>query len=119
MIGKQGSSQWNKKILGALLIISLAIVSTVSFSYSVFSQPNPTDYAIVNSNSSTSPSASDSQPTQTPDSPSPTPIATPASTPTPLPSEEPNESAYASPSTPEFTVQYIDNSYYKRGLPCR
>lgn len=111
MIGNQGSSRWNKKLLGALLITSLAIVSTVSFSYLVFSQPNPTDYAVVNSISSPSPSASDSQSTQTPKSPSPFPIAPPEPTPTSPSSNELNKLAYTSPSIPEFTVQYIDNSY--------
>lgn len=72
------------KIVGVLLIATLAIVSVASLSYYVLSQPN-----------------------QTQNNPSPTP------TPTPLPSEIPTEPiSIPKPSVPDFTVEYVDNSYY-------
>jgi hypothetical protein len=88
----------DKKIIGILLIALIAIVSTTSLSYFVFSQPNQTG------NTANPPS-----PTPTP-TPEPTP--SPTLTPTPSPSEEPTEPAsIPKPSVPEFTVKYIDYSY--------
>ena len=62
MQGKQGLSQLDKKIIGALLIALLAIVIATSLSYFIFGQTN-----------------------QTPISPSPTPTLTPEPTPTSSP----------------------------------
>jgi hypothetical protein len=74
------------KIAGILLITLLAIVFAVSISYYALNQPN-----------------------QTPNNPSPTPTPTPATTPAPSPSEEPT--SIPTPSIPEFTLKYVDNSY--------
>jgi len=77
----------DKKIIGTLVIVTLAIVFIVGYSYSIFGQSNQ------NSNI-----------------PSPTPIPTP--TPTLSPSEEPTEPAsITKPSVPEFTVDFFDSSY--------
>jgi len=42
---KQGLSQLNKKIIGTLLIALMAIVSIVSLSYFLLSQPNQSPHA--------------------------------------------------------------------------
>jgi len=42
---KQGLSQLDKKIIGTLLIALIAIVSTLSLSYFLLSQPNRTPHA--------------------------------------------------------------------------
>ena len=70
---KQGLSQLDKKIIGTLLIALIAIVSTVSLSYFLLSQPNQTP--------------NNPSPTPTP-SPEPTPTQSPATTPTPRPTGE-------------------------------
>jgi hypothetical protein len=75
------------KIAGILLIALLALVSAVSLSYYILSQPN-----------------------QTSNNTSPTP--TPTSTPTPSPSAQTTEPAsIPKPSVPEFTLKFVDNSY--------
>jgi hypothetical protein len=79
----------DKKITATLLITLIAIVSTVSASYYVASQPN-----------------------QTQNKPSPTPEPTATPTPTPSQSETPTETAsIPKPSVPEFTLKLVDNSY--------
>lgn len=87
----------DKKIIGILLTALIALVSTASLSYFVFSQPNEAG------NTANSPS------------PTPTPTLEPtSSTPTPAssPSEEPNEpTSIPKPSVPEFTMKLVDNSY--------
>jgi len=91
--GKQGLSHLHKKIIGIILITVLAIVFTVSYGYSIFSQSNQTGNTVSNS-------------------PSPGPTATPEPTSTPSPSEEPDESASVPKSSvPEFTLNFVGNSY--------
>lgn len=64
-----------------LLIAILAVVSVASLSYYVLSQPNENQ-------------------------------DNPSLTPTPSPSEKPTEPAsIPTPSVPEFTLKYVDNSY--------
>jgi hypothetical protein len=54
----------------------------------------------------------DPEPSLSP-TPTPTPTPTPAPTPTPSTSEKSTEPAsIPEPSVPEFTVEYVDNSYY-------
>jgi hypothetical protein len=78
------------KIAGILLISLLAIVFAVSLSYYILSQPNQTSI-----------------------NPSPTPALNPSPTPTPSPTETPTEPAsIPKPSVPEFTLRFVDNSYY-------
>lgn len=75
-----------KKIIGILLIALIAIVSTVSYGYYIFSQSNQTDNTTKTL------------------SPTPTPIQSPSETPT--------KSAYIpKPSVPEFTVKLVPYSY--------
>jgi flagellar basal body-associated protein FliL len=84
---KQGLSQTDKKIVGTLLIALLAIVSTVSIGYILFSQSNQPVSTATNSLS-------------------------PMSTPSPSPSEESTEPASIhEPSVPQFTVELVDHSY--------
>jgi len=77
----------DKKIIGILLIAILATVFIVS--YFLFGQPNQAG------NTANSPS------------PEPTPVSSP--------SEESNESAsIPKPSVPEFTLKYVNHSYYEQ-----
>jgi hypothetical protein len=76
------------KIAGILLTALLVIVIAVSLSYYVLSQPNQTENNTL-----------------------PTPTLTAA--PSPSPSEIPTEPiSIPKPSVPEFTVEYVNNSYY-------
>jgi hypothetical protein len=79
----------DKKIIGILLIATLATVVTAGLGY----------YMSIQSN----------QPLNIP---SPTPTPTPTPMPTPSPSEKPTEPVSISkPSIPEFTLNYVGNSY--------
>jgi hypothetical protein len=83
----------DKKIIVTLLIAVIATVSIASASYYVANQPNQTQ----NSPSPT---------------PTPTPTPTPSPTPTPTPSEDPTEPAsIPKPSVPEFTLEFVIDSY--------
>lgn len=91
----------DQKIVAIFLVALLTIVSTISLSYYVLSQPNQTQNIL-------SPT-----PTPTPE-PTATPEATPIQTPThtPSPSQDPTEQAFITkPSVPEFTVKFVDYSY--------
>jgi hypothetical protein len=85
----------NKKIIAILLIAAIAVVSTVSASYYITSQPNQTQ----------------NKPTPTP-KPTLMPTPTPTPMPTTSPTEEPSEPiSIPKPSVPEFTLKLVDNSY--------
>jgi hypothetical protein len=83
-LGEQNRVSQLDKIAGILLIALLAIVTAVSLSYYVLSQPN-----------------------QTSNNTSPTPTPTSAPTSTPSPSEIPSVSKS---SVPEFTLKFVDNT---------
>ncbi len=81
------------------MIATLVTVFTVSYGYSIFTQPKQTDNTIPNSPSS--------EPTTTPEQ-----TTTPEPTTSSSPTEELNESTpILMPSVPEFTLRYVDNSY--------
>jgi hypothetical protein len=83
----------DKKIIALSLIAVIAAVSTTSIGYYVASQTNQTQ--------------NNPSPTSTP-----TPTPTPSPTPTPTPTEEPTEPAsIPKPSVPEFTLEFVIDSY--------
>jgi hypothetical protein len=85
----------DKKAAAITLMALIAIATTASINYYVFSQPNQIQNI----------------PSPTPAS-TPEPTTTPTPTPTPSSNEEPNEPASTSAlAVPEFTVKYIDYSY--------